>query len=245
MTALRSFIFNTLFYANLIAFMCAGAVFYITPRRWSIRALQCWAHVSVWLLCAICGIRLEVRGRETIPTGPLLVTAKHQSLFETFALLPLFDDPAMVLKRELTWIPLFGWFALKFKMIKIDRSAGPRALRGMIREAENARDLSRQIVIFPEGTRRMPGAAPGYKPGAVALYGALDIPCLPVALNSGMFWPRRSHIRGPGTIVIEVLEPIAPGLERAAFSAELESRIETATAKLEAEARAQTGARSR
>ena len=187
---------------------------------------------SGWLLRVLCGIKVEVRGLERVPEGPLLVASKHQSLWETFGLLPLFDYPTFVLKRELLWIPIHGWFSMKFGMIGVDRTAGPVALRNLIAQARRAIADGRQIVIFPEGTRRPPGAEPDYKPGAAALYTSLDVPCLPVALNSGICWPRRQFLRHPGTIVVEFLEPIPPGLNRKAFAAELEGRIEPACARL-------------
>lgn len=229
----RSIFFNITFYTNLLLFLIVGFPFMFAPRIWAIRALQVWARVSQFLLCAICNIRIEIKHKERLTAGPLLVAAKHQSLFETFALLPLFDDPAMVIKRELSWIPLFGWFALKFKMIAVNRSARAQALRDMIRQAKTARDNGRQIIIFPEGTRKNPGEKPDYKPGVAALYGALGLPCVPIALNSGLYWPRRQFIRNPGIITIEILEPIKPGLKRADFMRELENRIETATNVLE------------
>jgi len=230
---LRSILFNIAFYANLVLFLVVGFPFMFAPRIWAIRALQAWARVSQFLLRIICNIHVELKHKERIPKGPLLVAAKHQSLFETFALLPLFDDPAMVIKRELSWIPLFGWFALKFKMIAVNRSARTQALKDMIRQAKVARDHGRQIIIFPEGTRSNPGAEPDYKSGAAGLYMALDLPCVPIALNSGLYWPRRQFIRNPGTITIEILPPIKPHLKRADFMARLESSIETATRALE------------
>jgi 1-acyl-sn-glycerol-3-phosphate acyltransferase len=237
---LRSLLFNLAFYVNLAGFMIGGFWFFFTPRKWSIRALQCWARVSLWLLKTICAITVEVRHRERIAPGPALIAVKHQSLFETFALLPLFDDPAVVLKRELTLIPLFGWFALKFKMIPVDRSAHVTALRDLVQRAQQARDMGRQIVMFPEGTRRASAAPADYKPGIAALYRRLDLPCLPMALNSGLFWPRRKFLRYPGAIVIECLEPIPAGLARREFMAELQGRIEPATRRLEAEAERQS-----
>ena len=165
----RSLLFNAVYYLNLIAFMVLGCVFYVTPRVWSIAALKVWARTSVWLLRVITGTRMEVRGEENIPEGAVLVAGKHQSMWETFALLPLLDDPAVVLKRELTWIPIFGWFALKFQMLPVDRDAGAGALRRLIARAQQIVAAKRQILIFPEGTRRAPDAPPDYKPGAAAL----------------------------------------------------------------------------
>ncbi|MGE0006369.1 MAG: lysophospholipid acyltransferase family protein [Parvibaculaceae bacterium] len=229
---LRSLAYNVVFYVNLVLFLVLGTPFYLTPRKWSIRALQAWARTSLWWLEVICGTRYEVRGAENIPGGAVLVASKHQSAWDTFALLTLFDDPAMVLKRELVFIPLFGWFIPKFRMIPVERSSGAAALKIMVRRARDAAAMGRQIVIFPEGTRRLPGAPADYKPGAAALYLQLGLPCLPVALNSGLYWPRRKFLRYPGTIVVEILPAIEAGLKRRDFAQRLESAIETATAKL-------------
>lgn len=233
----RSLLFNAVFYVNLIAFMVLGCFFYVTPRAWSMAALQTWARSSLWWLKVIAGTRVEVRGKENLPQGAALVAGKHQSMWETFALLPLLDDPAVVLKRELTWIPIFGWFALKFQMLPVDRDAGAGALKRLIARAKQAVAAGRQILIFPEGTRRAPDAAPDYKPGAVALYLQLGVPCVPFALNSGLYWPRRKFMRHPGTIIVEFLPAIPPGLKRRDYSAALEEAIETATARLVAEGR--------
>ena len=237
MIYIRSALFNVVFYVNLILFLVLGSGFFFTPRKWSIRALQVWARSSLFWLRVIAGIKLEVRGQENIPEGSCLVAGKHQSFWETFAILPLLDDPAMVLKKELTYLPFFGWFIYKFRMIPVERSAGTQALRGMIEAAQEAVALKRQVVIMPEGTRRAPDDPPDYKPGAAALYGKLDVPCVPFALNSGLFWPRREFLRQPGTIILSFLEPIPAGLNRKAFQPRLEEAIETETARLVAEGR--------
>lgn len=238
MITLRSIVFNVVFYVNLALFLLLGSWFYVTPRKWSIRALQAWGRSSIFWLRVLAGIRMEVRGQDKIPQGPCLVAGKHQSFWETFAILPLVDDPAMVLKKELTYIPFFGWFIPKFRMIPVERSAGTQALKDMITRAEREIAAGRQVVIMPEGTRRAPDDPPDYKPGAAALYGKLDVPCVPFALNSGLFWPRRKFLRYPGTIVISFLDPIPPGLNRKVFQARLEEAIETETRKLVAEGRA-------
>jgi len=236
---IRSAIFNIVFYVNLILFLVLGAGFYFTPRKWSIRALQTWARTSLFLLRVIAGTRIEVRGQDNIPQGACLVAGKHQSFWETFAILPLLDDPAMVLKKELTLIPFFGWFIHKFRMIPVERSAGTQALRCLIAKAEEAVSEGRQVVIMPEGTRRAPDDPPDYKPGAAAVYGKLSVPCVPFGLNSGLFWPRRQFLRRPGTIIISFLRPIPPGLPRREFQARLEDAIETETAILVREGRQQ------
>lgn len=229
---LRSVLFNICFYLNLCLHLLAALPTFFLPRRAILRVAQFWARTNLFLLRVICGIRIEWRGLERIPPGALLVAAKHQSVWETFALLPLFDDPTFILKRELMWLPLFGWYARKAAMIPVDRRRGSQALFAMSQRAREAIAAGRQIIIFPEGTRRPPGAEPRYKQGAAHLYGELGVTCLPIALNSGLFWPRRSFCRYPGTIVVEVLDPIAPGLDRRTFAERLEEEIETATARL-------------
>jgi 1-acyl-sn-glycerol-3-phosphate acyltransferase len=234
---LRSLAFNIIFYVNLILFLVLGFWCFFIPRKKAIRALQLWATTSLWWLKVLTGLKFEVCGQEHIPKGPAIVAGKHQSTWETFAVLPLVDDPAMILKRELTYIPLFGWFIFKFKMIPVERSAGASAMKKMIAAAKQAISDGRQILVFPEGTRRPPGAPPDYKPGAAALYLNLKVACVPMALNSGIFWPRRKFVKYPGTIVVEFLPPIPPGLSRKDFQSRLESLIETATERLVAEAR--------
>lgn len=238
MITLRSLAFNIVFYANLALFLVLGSEFFLVPRKWAIRALQAWACSSLWLMRVLVGTKIEVRGREHIPHGASLVAGKHQSAWETFAILPYLDDPAMVVKKELTFIPFYGWFMHKFRMIGVERSAGSQALRNLIARAKQEIAAGRQIVIMPEGTRRAPGAPPDYKPGAAALYGALDVPCVPFALNSGLYWPRRKFLRYPGTIILEFLKPIPPGLPRKEFQMRLEAVIETATDRLVAEGQA-------
>jgi 1-acyl-sn-glycerol-3-phosphate acyltransferase len=233
---LRAFLFNVLFYVTTVLLLVLGSPLLFGPRSWAMWALALHAKTELWLLKTIVGTKLEVRGREKLPNGACLVAAKHQSAWETFALIPLFRDPAYLMKRELFWIPLHGWFSHKFKMIPVDRDKGPSALRRMLAEAKTRAAAGREIIIFPEGTRRTPGAAPDYKTGVFLLYEALDVPCVPVALNSGLFWPRRSLKRYPGTIIVEFLEPIPPGLSKLEFLPRLQQTIETASNRLIAEA---------
>lgn len=234
----RSLLFNLLFYVTTTLFVVLGSPLLFAPRRWAMAALAVHSRFELWLLKLIVGTKLEVRGAEKLPKGPCLVASKHQSAWETFALIPLFRDPALLMKRELFWIPFHGWFSRKFEMIPVDRDKGPAALRRMLREARKRVADRREIIIFPEGTRRAPGAPPDYKTGVILLYEALGIPCVPVALNSGVFWPRRSLERRPGTIVVEFLDPIPPGLPKAEFLKRLTEAIETTSTRLLAEAKA-------
>jgi 1-acyl-sn-glycerol-3-phosphate acyltransferase len=237
MIAFRSALFNLAFYINLVLFLVLGSPLFLAPRHWAMWGLKLWARVSLWLLKVLAGTKMEVRGQQHIPKGAVLIAGKHQSFWETFAILPLLDDPCMVLKKELTFIPLFGWFALKFQMIAVERSAGSAALRNLVKRGKEEIAAGRQIVIMPEGTRKGPDDAPDYKPGAAALYSQLDVPCVPFGLNAGMFWPRRKFQRLPGTIVIEFLPALPPGLKRVEFQHRLEEAIEGSTRALVAEAR--------
>ena len=243
MLIIRSSLFNILFYVNLLFLLIAALPTLIMPRAGILAIAKLWARINLWLLRAICNITVEFRGLEKIPTGPLIVACKHQSLWETFALLLLLSDPAYIMKRELMWIPFFGWCTRKAGMIAIDRGKGAQALADMSLAAANALACNRQIVIFPEGTRRAPGAEPRYKYGVVHLYLETGVPCLPIALNSGLFWPRRSLRRYPGTIRVQILDPMAPGLDKVAFFELLQREIEVATASLVSEGQHELAAR--
>ncbi len=229
---LRSLVFNIVFYIVLVVWLIVGLPTYVMPRKGILNIAKYWGMSSIWLLRVICNTKVEYRGLEKIPQGPLLVAAKHQSIWETFALLQFFDQPLYILKRELTWIPLFGWYLIKAGMIAIDRSAGSRSLRDMARAAREEVRRGRQLIIFPEGTRRPVGAEPHYKSGIGLIYLDCAVPCLPVALNAGLFWPRRSFMRYPGTIVIEFLDPLPPGLKRDEFLTRMSSAIEAATDRI-------------
>ena len=225
-----------------IAFLLASAItcvlmipLFAAPRRWVMAGIKVWARVVTWLAWAICGIRTEVRGREHLPQGAALIAGKHQSLYDTCAPFVFLPDICYVLKKELVTIPLFGWYTLKGGMIVVDRDAGSAALRKLVDDSKDRLRHTRQIMIFPEGTRTTPGDKASYKPGIAALYRELDMPCIPMATNSGVHWPSKSWIRTPGTIVFEFLPAIPPGLKRGEFMRELEDRIETASKALYAE----------
>ncbi|MGB0695336.1 MAG: lysophospholipid acyltransferase family protein [Rhodospirillaceae bacterium] len=180
----------------------------------------------------LLGLDYRVEGLEHVPQGACLIAAKHQSAFETFVFHALLDDPVYVLKQELMQIPLLGWYMARAGMIGIDRSGGAKALKGMLREAKKAVGKGRQIVIFPEGTRTMPGKPKPYQPGVAALALSLEVPVIPVAVNSGLFWPRNSFVKTPGTITIQILPPLESGLTRKAFMGALENAIEGASTAL-------------
>jgi 1-acyl-sn-glycerol-3-phosphate acyltransferase len=236
---LRSTAFNVLFYSNLILHMIVALPTFALPRGAFMALARSWGRTSNLLLRVVAGISVEFRGLEKIPPGALIVAAKHQSVWETFTLVTLLSAPAYIVKRELMWIPVFGWYIWKSDMIPVDRAAHGGAIAGMLERARAELARGRQIIIFPEGTRTAPGAPPAYRQGIAHLYAATGVPCLPIALNSGLFWPRRRFLRYPGTIVLEVLDPIPPGLDKEAFAARLSNDIESAAARLVAEGKRQ------
>ncbi len=236
MIKLRSLVFNLAFYLNLIVLMILGLPLILRGRHGVFFMARLWGSTSVWLLEKICALRVEYRGLENIPEGGYILAAKHESFLETFALLKYAPDFAIVLKRELVFVPLFGLYLVGARQIAIDRNRGRSALSQIIAQAREVVRAGRQVFIFPEGTRRPPGAPPRYKFGVAALYAETGAPCLPVALNTGLFWGRRGFTRRPGVAVIEYLPPILPGLDRDAFAERLQTTIETACGRLNAEA---------
>jgi 1-acyl-sn-glycerol-3-phosphate acyltransferase len=242
---LRSLAFNLGFWSWTLAMAIVGIPLLALPRRFVMGHARIWMAGTQAMLKTLVGLDYEVRGREHVPGEPAILAFKHQSAWETLVLLLVVDDPAIALKRELTLIPVFGWYTLRAGMIRIDRSSGAAALRSMVEGARAALLRGSPVVIFPEGTRVAPGAHRPYHPGVAALYLQLDRPVVPVALNSGLFWPRRRFIRRPGTIVVEILDPIPPGLERKEFIDELQARIEAASDRLRTEGEAQLAALER
>jgi 1-acyl-sn-glycerol-3-phosphate acyltransferase len=229
---LRSLVFNVLFYLVLVALIIIAIPTFLMPRAALMTVAGWWVRTSFFLMRVVCNIKVEFRGVENIPSGPLVVASKHQSMWETFALLGFFEHPLFILKRELTWIPVFGQFLAKAGMISVERGGGPRSLVKTLRQAGEEVRRGRQLVIFPEGTRRPVGAPPHYKAGVAQIYVDSAVPCLPVALNSGLFWPRRTFMRYPGTLVVEFLDPLPPGLPREEFLIRLRTVIEDATNRI-------------
>lgn len=226
---LRSLVFNAAFYLLMVAMMIVGLPLVVASEQVVRDFARFWGRCSVWLLRQICGVKVEVRGAEYLPARGFILASKHQSFLDILVLLPMAPRFSFVLKRELTWIPLFGLFLLRAGMIPIDRSKG-RAVLGHLTERVGAAIANgKQLIIFPEGTRRPPGAVPAYKSGVGHLYAGTGATCVPVALNSGLLWPRRSFLRYPGTVVVQVLPPILPGLSKEDFLATLQERIEAAS----------------
>lgn len=237
MNWLRSAIFLVWFVTLSVVVHIVFLPALLLPRRAAVIAARSWCAGTLWGLKAIARLNYEVRGE--VPKRAALVASKHMTMWDTIALFYLIGDPVFVLKRELMRIPFYGWYARRVGMIAIDRKAGSGALRTMTKASRQALASDLSIVIFPEGTRKTVGSPIDYKPGVAALYQHLQSQCVPVALNSGLFWTGPAgFLKKRGRIVLQFLPPIAPGLGRKAFMRVLEERIEVATADLVREGRA-------
>lgn len=232
MTEARSAVFAALALLWSVATSLLYVPLLLIPRRQFQRAAALWCRGLIVLLRLCCGLDWRLEGREHLPAGPAIFAVKHQSAWDTLVWHLLLPDPVYILKRELLGIPFLGWYLRKAGNIAIDRAAGVRAIRSMLPAANKALAEGSQIIVFPEGTRAEPGVRRPYQPGVAALYARADVPLVPVALNSGLFWGRQHFRKRPGVITLQILPSIPPGLPRAAFLAELERRIETATDSL-------------
>jgi 1-acyl-sn-glycerol-3-phosphate acyltransferase len=235
MILIRSLAFQLALYLFTAIAAVLGVPLLLLPWWCTMAFGASWAAMVLKLLAWCVGLRHEVRGREHLPPGPAIIAMKHQSAWDTFAVPVVFGNAAIVFKKELILVPFYGWYVWRAGMIAINRKAGAAALRDLVAGAGRATGQGRSIVIFPEGTRTAPGTRRPYQPGVAALYRQLDLPVVPVALNSGLFWGRRHFLKRPGRIILEILPPIPPGRDRRALMAELEERIEGATARLVAE----------
>ena len=230
---IRSLLFATVFYGLTLVMALLYLPFIILPRQSFSVLARFWVRLMLLCVRVILGIRYELQGTENIPDGAAIFASKHQSAWDVLVYNLIVPDCAYVLKRELMRIPLWGWYVWRIGMVAIDRSAGAKALKQMVTDATALLDQGRSIVIFPQGTRTAPGDSQPYLPGAAAIYRGAGYPVVPVALNSGTFWPRRTFVKKPGLITIEFLPPIQPGLDRCEFLKALEARIEPATLRLE------------
>lgn len=236
MIVLRAAAFNLAFYLSCLVIGIAVLPGIVLPSGFMQGVGTYWSRYSIWLLRVIVGTEWQVRGTENLPDCPAVFAVKHQSAWDTLFFPAYLGNPAMIAKKELRLIPFYGWYSWRAGTVWVDRKRGPAALRGLVRGALAALDAGRSIVVFPQGTRTGPGQDAPYQPGIAALYGGIAAPVVPVALNSGLYWPRRGFIKRPGTIVVEFLQPVPPGLARAPFMETLAARIETATSRLEEEA---------
>ncbi|MEQ8441016.1 MAG: lysophospholipid acyltransferase family protein [Alphaproteobacteria bacterium] len=234
-TAARSLLFAVFFYGGTIV---AGTLFLpllLVPRRVAMPFFRGWMHYSLACARVLLGIRYEVRlaPGASFPDETAIYAAKHQSAWETLAFNQIIRNPVFVLKKELLRVPFFGWHLKKIGHIPVDRSGAASAMREMIAASKGAVADHRNIVIYPQGTRVPPGKKMPYHPGVFALYRTLGTPVVPIALNSGVLWPRTGLLRRAGKITVLILPAIPPGLDRAAFMSRLEQDIEGACATLD------------
>ena len=237
MILLRSALFNLLFYLNLIIQMIIFTPAYFLMRReaaWVIP--KNWVRSNHWLLEKVVGTTHTLEGVENIPEGGYIIAPKHQSFWDAYGLLPYLDDPFYILKRELMWIPLFGWYVAKMRMVPINRGSKEKIMPEVLEKTRKQMADGRQLIIYPEGTRRTAGADPDYRFGIARIYTELDVPVMPVAIVAGLFWPRRKFLRYPGNIKVRFLPPIEPGLDMEAFMERLVATTETAVDELLVEA---------
>jgi 1-acyl-sn-glycerol-3-phosphate acyltransferase len=239
MVFLRSILFNILFYgATGVMALTGWPSLWLHPRA-ILTIRRSWISGSMWLIRRVAGLRVEVRHAERLPEGPFLMASKHQSAWETVWFNSFLKDPAIVLKKELTEIPILGPMINGAGMVPIDRDGGAPAIKKMLINAKEAISEGRPVLIFPQGTRVAPDGEAPYHPGVFALYRSIGLPMVPVALNSGVFWARNAFIKIPGTITVELLPPIEPGLDRETFMKRLETSIEETSARLVEEGRQQ------
>jgi 1-acyl-sn-glycerol-3-phosphate acyltransferase len=240
----RSLIFNVVFVLNNIIWFVVCLPSLLLPRKIFFRViLHPWCWSNLYLHSWICGVRMEFRGVEHLTGDGCIVAAKHQSAWETLALAASFPEPRYILKRELLWVPFFGFYLMRTGQVAINRGKRSDAIAAMNKAADAAVREGGQLLIFPEGTRRPVDAEPQYKMGVAHMYEALKVPVIPVAINAGVFWPRRTFLKYPGTIVMEFLPPIAPGLPKDEFLKLLQEQVETATNRLVAAGRSELAAK--
>ena len=230
MIFLRSILFNIVFYLNLIAQMIVFTpAYFLAPRKTAWFVPKNWARSNHWLFRTIVGTTFEIEGLENIPEGAYIFAPKHQSFWDVYALLPWLSDPFFILKRELVWIPLFGWYVKKQRMVPVDRGARGRVMAAVMQRTKDEMATGRQLIIYPEGTRRAPGAPPHYKYGIARLYRDLAVPVVPVVMHPGLFWPRRKFLRFPGHFKVRILPPIEAGLDPDVFLQKLVDVMEKAS----------------
>jgi 1-acyl-sn-glycerol-3-phosphate acyltransferase len=236
MAVLRSFVFNVFFFSWTALAVIVMAILLPFPRGAMASVVDVWARILSLGLRILVGLRFEVRGAENIVDGPAIYAAKHQSAWDTYVYFLILKNPCYVLKKELLSIPVWGWCATKYGAVAVDRDGGGAALKKMLADVANRIERGLNVVIFPEGTRTPPGTHQTYHPGIAAIYGKVDVPVVPVALNSGLFWGRRSFAKNPGLITVEFLPAMEQGVRRRQFMTDLETTVEQASDQLIAEA---------
>ncbi len=230
---LRSLLFVIQMYVAIVVIMLAYTPLALFDRTASLRWIKLYARWVRWTARVMVRLHTEVRGQ--VPTGAVLIASKHQSILDSIILVSVLPAPRFVMKKQLAWIPVAGWHGLRAGFVPVDRGKRGSAIKKMLADVTAGTTGPGQMIIYPQGTRTAPGVHLPYKKGTAALYAQLDQPCIPVATNVGVFWPRHGIYRKPGVAVVEFLPAIAPGLRSDAFMTDLETSVETASIRLMAE----------
>lgn len=231
---LRSLVFNLQMYVMMALMALVFTPWAAVSRTGAFAAVHSWCRWVRWTASWMIGLRSEVRGE--IPSGEVMIAAKHQSFFDIIILVSALPRPKFIMKKELRWAPILGWYALRIGCVPVDRGKRGQAIAAMMERVRSGRQEPGQLIIYPQGTRVAAGERREYKVGTGLLYRELGVPCIPVACNVGVFWPRRAILRQPGLAVVEFLPPIPPGMELRPFMAHLEHVIEARSDELMAEA---------
>ena len=231
---IRSLVYSVVIYAAMPVVGLVYLPWAIASPKGAVEACRTWARFAIWAVRVICGLRSEVRG--TPPTGEVMIAAKHQSFLDIIMIYAAVPRGKFIMKKELTYAPILGQFALRIGCVPVDRGKRAQAVKKMVADVEAGKADPGQLIIYPQGTRVAPGVKRPYKIGTGALYQALGQPCVPVAANVGVFWPRRGVLRKPGLAVVEFLDPIPEGLAIEDCMARMEQAIETRSDALMAEA---------
>ncbi len=222
---IRSLIFMIVIYVWMLILGIVYLPYAIFTKQGALRACKTYARSTMWLARWMVGIRCEVRG--TVPTGEVVIGAKHQSFLDIIMIFDAIPHGKFIMKRELLWTPVIGMYARRLGCIPVNRGKKGAAVAKMVKDVAKEFAEPGQLVIYPQGTRVAPGVSKPYKVGTAILYSGLGFPCVPVATNAGVFWPRTGILRKPGLAIVDFLDPIEPGVERDAFLNRLENVIET------------------
>jgi 1-acyl-sn-glycerol-3-phosphate acyltransferase len=231
---LRSLVFTVQIYVMMALMAVVFTPWAAVDRRGAFAAVRTWCRWVRWTAGWMIGLKSEVRGQ--VPSAEVMIAAKHQSFFDIIMLVSELPRPKFIMKKELIWAPILGWYALRIGCVPVDRGRRGAAIKAMMERVASGRQEPGQLIIYPQGTRVAAGARRDYKVGTGLLYQEMGAPCVPVACNVGVFWPRRAILRKPGLAVVEFLPEIAPGMELRGFMAHLERRIEERSDALMAEA---------
>jgi 1-acyl-sn-glycerol-3-phosphate acyltransferase len=219
---LRSILYALIFYPATVLFVIGGMIMTLFGQRANRTLVRSWCSFSYLLAESVLGVRSDVEGR--IPDGPVLIAVKHESMYETLEMVRITDTPVIVLKRELSRIPFFGWLTRRYGVIPVDRSAGPKALREMVAAGRSAIETGRAVLIYPEGTRVRHGESPRLRSGFAGLYRAIGLPVVPVAVDSGRLWTK-SLLKRAGVVHFRIGETIPAGLKREEIEAKVHAAI--------------------